>query len=195
VNSNPRCYCFYTALCSLFPPSPLFHLQPPGDPKYDTARVLSDPRSMRKLRIIDGQIDTDLEAEKWSKSVIKQVREPAKSEGKKEVLKNNNTAIEIEMEGKRKKKLSAPLSVSASADMDSRTNSLLRLLDLYKDSNKSKEIKENLLECKLCQKKAVKTNKKKRKCSSKSSSKVTSVSTSRTPDNVKARVRVPKHQC
>lgn len=145
--------------------------------------MLSDPRSLRKLRIIDHQIDTDFEAEKWSKSVIKQVREASKSEGKKAVLKNNNTSVEIEMERKRKKKLSTPLSVTASADMDSRASTLLRLLNLNKNSNAHIENEEHLLDCKFRQKKTVKTTRKKKKCSPKPSLEVSS--TSRTADKVK----------
>ena len=149
--------------------------------------MLSDPRSLRKLRIIDHQIDTDFEAEKWSKSVIKQVREASKSEGKKAVLKNNNTSVEIEMERKRKKKLSTPLSVSASADMDSRASTLLRLLKLNKDSNAHTENEEHLLDCKFRQKKTVKTTRKKKKCSPKPSLEVSS--TSRTADKDKVKMK------
>ena len=43
--------------------------QPPGDPKYDTARILGDPRSLKKLRVINSQNESDLNVDKWLEAV------------------------------------------------------------------------------------------------------------------------------
>lgn len=116
-------------------------LQPPGDPKYDTARILGDPRSLKKLRVIDNQNESDLNVDKWLEAV---------NESKNKIEIKNKTAGKMNIERKRIKhnSLSSPLSRGANAKMNNQTKNKLLAHDLGPDSlsENKKKIENNFLQ-------------------------------------------------
>ena len=115
-------------------------LQPPGDPKYDTARILGDPRSLKKLRVIDNQNESDFNVDKWLEAV---------SESKNKIEIKNKTASNINIERNRiKHSLSSPLSRGASSKMNTQTKNKLLAHDLGPDSitENKKKIENNFFQ-------------------------------------------------
>ena len=115
--------------------------QPPGDPKYDTARILGDPRSLKKLRVINSQNESDLNVDKWLEAV---------SESKNKIEIKNKTMSKMNIERKKIKhdSLSSPLSRGASAKMNIQTKNKLLAHGLGSDSllENKKKIGNNFLQ-------------------------------------------------
>ena len=115
--------------------------QPPGDPKYDTARILGDPRSLKKLRVIDNQSESDLNVDKWLEGV---------SESKNKIEIKDKTTSKIKSEKKKIKhnSLSSPLSRGASARMNIQTKNKLLAHGFGPDSllENKKKIENNFLQ-------------------------------------------------
>jgi hypothetical protein len=131
--------------------------QPPGDPKYDTARILGDPRSMKKLRVIDNQNESYLNVDKWLEAV-------SESKNKIEMKNKSMSKVNVEKNKMKHNSLSSHLSRGASAKMNIQTKHKLLAHGVGPDSllENKKKIEssflqfEKLLKCSTIEEKRTK---------------------------------------
>ena len=151
--------------------------KPPGDPKYDIARVIGDPRSLRKLRLLDGQREGDVGAEKWYNTVVidennnnnqnlitnSNINSNSSLNGTDKNIKSNNFNLVPEKKKKKLKIYSGPLAKSANERMNKNTNTLLLMLSHIAGKCTNSTFEENLKEFKEIQDKNDNDNEKKMK--------------------------------